>query len=189
MTTQLIQDSRQRRDSCCLLHFLQRRRPDRTFSKRNTQPSVLPFTLAVTSRYTTQNSGPSGRYSFLVRLFILYFMTFILAHRNLLRYGCRFTRRAVQRRVVPALRSGYTAQQLGSSPSARGLKVRGRKTRNDKGCGGVSAEARSLRGLPRHLSTRSSVVRCLRSIREARSAYRRNFLLDVTPFPSSTITV
>jgi hypothetical protein len=47
--------------SCCLPPMQKRQRPDCIFSKLNTQPACTPvYASPCTSRYPTQNSGPSG---------------------------------------------------------------------------------------------------------------------------------
>jgi hypothetical protein len=54
-------DSRYRTCSCCLPPVRKRRRPDCLFSELNTQPTCTPvYASPCTSRYTAQNSGPSG---------------------------------------------------------------------------------------------------------------------------------
>src|SRR4030088_1555015 len=46
---------------CCLPPSQKRRRPDCIFSELNTQPACTPvYASPRTSRYATQNSGPSG---------------------------------------------------------------------------------------------------------------------------------
>ena len=46
---------------CCLPPMQKRQRPDCIFSKLNTQPACTPvYASPCTSRYPTQNSGPSG---------------------------------------------------------------------------------------------------------------------------------
>jgi hypothetical protein len=47
--------------SCCLPPMQKRQRPDCIFSELNTQPACTPvYASPCTSRYPTQNSGPSG---------------------------------------------------------------------------------------------------------------------------------
>ena len=54
-------DSRYRPCSCGLPPVRKRRRPDCLFSELNTQPTCTPvYASPCTSRYTAQNSGPSG---------------------------------------------------------------------------------------------------------------------------------
>ena len=54
-------DSRYRPCSCCLPPEIKRRRPVCLFSELNTQPTCTPvYASPCTSRYTAQNSGPSG---------------------------------------------------------------------------------------------------------------------------------
>jgi len=57
----LNRDSRYRPCPCCLPPVIKRRRPDCLFSELNTQPTCTPvYASPCTSRYTAQNSGPSG---------------------------------------------------------------------------------------------------------------------------------
>src|SRR5271168_3511024 len=52
---------RYRSRPCCLPPMQKRQRPDCIFSKLNTQPTCTPVYASLnTSRYATQNSGPSG---------------------------------------------------------------------------------------------------------------------------------
>src|SRR5271156_4966747 len=54
-------DSRYRPCPYCLPPVIKRRRPDYLFSELNTQPTCTPvYASPCTSRYTAQNSGPSG---------------------------------------------------------------------------------------------------------------------------------
>jgi hypothetical protein len=54
-------NSRYRSHSCCLPPLQERRRPDCIFSELNTHPTYSPvYASSCTSRYPTQNSGPSG---------------------------------------------------------------------------------------------------------------------------------
>src|ERR1700722_9658569 len=54
-------DSRYRPCPWCLPPVIKRRRPDSFFSELNTQPTCTPaYASPCPSRYTAQNSGPSG---------------------------------------------------------------------------------------------------------------------------------
>jgi hypothetical protein len=54
-------NSRYRPRPCCLPPMQKRQRPDCIFSELNTQPTCTPvYASSHTSRWATQNSGPSG---------------------------------------------------------------------------------------------------------------------------------
>jgi hypothetical protein len=79
-------DSRYRPCPYCLPPEIKRRRPDCLFSELNTQPTCTPvYASPCISRYTAQNSGPSG--------------SLLLSRRTLsFPASCRF---------IPALTSGH----------------------------------------------------------------------------------